>query len=141
MANADTVVGFAARADAAPIRATETHSATARPDRIPIERRYTRWAGPVKGSENASDLALERLDVLGGDLARLIPFAVADRDEQVPVLVHPVEEVRQPVEHEVPDAERQVEVALERLLQVHVARAAVDEAVDLGVEAHQRGRI
>src|SRR5437868_5478877 len=115
--------------------------ATARSNRIPIGRRYTRWAGPVKGSENAADLALERRDVLGGDLARLLRFAVADRDEQVPVLVHAIEQVRQPVKHEVPDAERQVEVALERLLQVHVAGAAVDEAVDLGVEAHQRGRI
>src|SRR5881275_1977343 len=137
MPNADTVVGFAAPAVAAPMRATETHSAAATPDRIPIERRYTRWVGPVKGSENAADLALERRDVLGRDLARLLRVAIADRDQQVTVLVHAVEQVRQPVEYEVPDAERQIEVALERLLQVHVARAAVDEAVDLGVEAHQ----
>ena len=64
-------------------------------------------------------------------------LAGADRREQVAVLVDAVEEVRQAVEHQVPDAQRQVQVALERLLQVRVAGAAVDEAVDLGVERHQ----
>ena len=58
--------------------------------------------------------------------------------EQVAVLVDAVEEMGQAVEHEVPDAQRQVEVALERLLQVGVARPRVDAAVDLGVQTHER---
>src|SRR3954447_20511142 len=89
---------------------------------------------PAPGSEDAADLGRERADVLGGDLPRAAGVAVADGLEQLAVLAHALGEVRQPVEHEVPDAQRQVEVAPERLLEVRVRARAVDEAVDLGVE-------
>ena len=88
--------------------------------------------------QNGADLALERLDVLGDDRARAVGVAVGDRPQQVAVLVHAREQVRQPVEHQVPDPQRQVEVAAERVLQVRVAGAAMDEAVHARVERHQR---
>src|SRR3954454_984175 len=89
---------------------------------------------PAPGSEDAADLGRERADVLDGDLPRAAGIAVADGLEQLAVLAHALGEVRQPVEHEVPDAQREVEVAPERLLEVRVRARAVDEAVDLGVE-------
>src|SRR3954453_12833469 len=89
---------------------------------------------PAPGSEDAADLGRERADVLGGDLPRAAGVAVADGLEQLAVLAHALGQVRQAVEHEVPDAQREVEVAPERLLEVRVRARAVDEAVDLGVE-------
>ena len=60
--------------------------------------------------------------MVGGDVVRALGLAGADGREQVAVLVDAVEEVGQAVEHQVPDAQRQVQVALERLLQVGVGR-------------------
>ena len=51
--------------------------------------------------------------MVGGDVVRALGLPGADGREQVAVLVDAVEEVRQAVEDEVPDAQRQVEVALD----------------------------
>ena len=72
------------------------------------------------------------------ELACALGIAVANRGEQVAVLEHVAVQMRQPVDDEEPDPERQVEEAVERRLEVRVAAAAVDEAVDARVEAHQR---
>src|SRR3954469_5551046 len=92
---------------------------------------------PPAGSEDAADLGRERPDVLGGDVPGAVGLAVADRLEQRPVLADALREGRQPLEHEVPDPQREVEVAPERLLEVWVRARSVDEAVDGGVERHE----
>src|SRR4029079_2420140 len=76
--------------------------------------------GPGGGLEDGADLGRERADVVGGDGARAVGLAVADRLEEGAVLAHALAQVRQAVEHEVPDAQRQVEVPRERLLEVRV---------------------
>src|SRR4051794_20034575 len=91
----------------------------------------------ITKSEDAADLTLEGGDVLGRDRLRPPRVAGRDRHQQAAVLVDAVEQVRKPPEHEVPDAQRQVEVALERLAQVRVAGAAIDEAMHARVERHQ----
>ena len=63
--------------------------------------------------------------------------AVEQRLEQVRLVVHGVAEPRHAVEHDVPDAQREREVALERVDQVRVAGRLPREAVDALVEAHQ----
>src|SRR5450755_1032757 len=108
-----------------------------------------RAAGPSPGdrrsndlvSEDGADLVLEGRDVIGHDRAGALGLAGADRLEQLDVLVHAGRQMRQALEHEVPDPQGEVEVAPERLLEVGVRRAAVHEAMDAGVEHHQRGRI
>ena len=67
-----------------------------------------------------------------------VGVAVGDRVQHVVVFVHAREQVRQTVDHQVPDAQREVEVAAERLLEVRVAGAAVDEPVHARVQLHQR---
>src|ERR1700752_2656092 len=67
-------------------------------------------------SEHRSDLALERGDVLAQDVAGEGSLARGDRVQDVVVLVNAREQMRQPVEHEVPDPQREVEVPAERLL-------------------------
>src|ERR1700738_1995106 len=74
------------------------------------------------GSQHRSDLALERRDVLGQDVAREGGLARGDRMKHVVMLVHAGEQVRQPIEHEMPDPKREGEGAAERLLPVGSAR-------------------
>src|SRR4051812_18955204 len=87
--------------------------------------------------EDRANLGREGPDVLGADGAGALGVAVADGLEERAVLAHALGEMRQAVEDEVPDPQRQVEVAGERLLEVGVRARAVDEAVDLGVELDQ----
>src|ERR1019366_4781292 len=67
------------------------------------------------GLEHRSDLALEGLDVRGEDLTRPRGVAGGDCPQQFVVLVHAREQMRQAVEHQVPDPQREIEVATERL--------------------------
>jgi hypothetical protein len=76
--------------------------------------------------------------VLGEDVARSLRLTPRDRPQEIVVLVHSGEQVWEAVDHEMPDAQRQVVVAVERLFQVGVGRAAIDEAVYARVERHQR---
>ena len=64
-----------------------------------------------------------------------------DRLEQIDVLVYACGKMWQALEHEVPDPQREVEVAAQRLLEVGVGGAAVDEAVNARVERHQLRRV
>jgi hypothetical protein len=89
-------------------------------------------------STHPADLVLEPRHVLGGYRPRPLRVPVADGPQQLAVLVHALGQVRQPPEHEVPDAQGEVQIALERVSQIRVAGAAVHEAVDVGVQPHQR---
>ena len=89
-------------------------------------------------SKDRADLPLERRDVRREDVPRPFRLAGGDREQHVLVLVDAREQVREPVDHQVPDPQRQVEIAPERLLEERVGGAAVDEPVHARVELHQR---
>src|ERR1035437_9533007 len=102
------------------------HQATTKPKPFPmpfpLRAGVPRPAG-LLGLEHRSDLALEGLDVRGEDLTRPRGVAGGDCPQQFVVLVHAREQMRQAVEHQVPDPQREIEVATERLLEIRVARA------------------
>ena len=106
-----------------------------------VHRAADRGPLALGGSEDRADLALEGDDVVAGDRPRALGVAVADRGQQVAVLVHPRRQVRQAVDDQVPDAQREVQVAPEGLFEIRVVRALIDEAVHARVEAAPaRGR-
>src|SRR5439155_16708414 len=77
-----------------------------------------------------SDLALESCDVPAHDVVGAGPVAGEDGPQQLDVLVHRLEQPHLAVQHEVPQAEAEVEVALQRCLEEGVVRAAVDQPVN-----------
>ena len=89
-------------------------------------------------SEDRADLPLECDHVLADDVLRARGVSGGDRVQDVVVLVDTGEHVGETVDHQVPDADREVEVAAECRLEVRVTGAAVDEPVDPQIKLHQR---
>ena len=123
------------RADRAPARralAPRGPRAAARQPhgRVPLTR-YSRLNAAMISRSNASTCS-RISDVRPGRVA------VEDRLEHLRLVEHRRPEPGHAVEHDVPDAQREHEVALERLDQVRVARALPHEPVDRLVEVHQR---
>src|SRR5260370_27335601 len=79
------------------------------------------------------DLALEAGDVAPHDVLGAIGVGGQDRLQQLNMLVHRLAQAHLTVDHEVPEPQAQVEVALERRFEERVARGAVDGAVDAPV--------
>ena len=79
---------------------------TARRSRSPCGATGSSGAHPassVARSEDRADFLLERRDVPDEDVARVVRLAGGDREQNIPMLVDAREQVRQPVDHQVPD--------------------------------------
>src|SRR2546430_720067 len=93
--------------------------------------------GHLSLHERLADLALEPDHVPSHD--RLSEVAVAGQDslQQIHVLIDGLAQPHLTVEHQVPEAQAQVEVALEGRLEKRVSRGAVEGAVNSLVELHE----
>src|SRR5437879_10292075 len=92
---------------------------------------------PLPFHQHIPDLALEADDVAPHDLLRPLTVAREHGPQQLDVLVHSLAEPHLAVDHQVPEPQAEVEVALEGGLEERVVRGPIDLAVDLLVEPHQ----